>query len=411
MVGGVRMRWKEWTGVEKWRRQQDNSPTCSGPPPNLLHSLSDFCATQQGGPQVHLPASNNAAAQCPSTALDSAVRSRIEKRQKHKKPWLYSHTDLPEGQGLCISNTAPTKSSLQQSLSFHLSLLSVKGTPRNLSAVATSSSKTSQGRRTRGAALFVLLSKSSWKQYAPQHSATQPSASDTARKSLHQSNAYHNLRQKKNTVQLHLWVTLINRPKKKRKLERTLPSLISRKKAKLRLPFPPNSPRFLSRLRSWTYCTDYILTPPAATPACCTQGHAKEWEGGRTDKRASDGTEVPSWEPWNREEAVGEGGRGTPYQQAEAPAPAAGSAVSSKFHICPSLKQAKSLPLPGGERGRKKETKSTIPSVFKHSMKTDRKCILEWIPTGCRGRGKGKRIRMFLLPLERPKKITHTHTG
>lgn len=146
---------------------------------------------------MHLPASKNATAQCPSTALDSAVRSRIEKKQKHKKPWLYSHTDLPEGQGLCISNTTPTKSSLKQSLSFHLSLLSVKGTPRNLSAVATSSSKTSQGRRTRGAALFVLLSKSSWKQYAPQHSATQPSASDTARKSLHQSCAYHNLRQKK----------------------------------------------------------------------------------------------------------------------------------------------------------------------------------------------------------------------
>lgn len=125
-------------------------------------------------------------------------------------------------------------------------------------------------------------------------------------------------------------------------------------KAKLCLPTPPNSPQFLSRLRSGTYCTDYILTPPAATPACCTQGHAKEWEGGRTDKRASDGTEVPSWEPWNRDETMGEGGRGTPRRLAEAPAPAAGSAVSSKFPHLPKLEASKKLTSARGRKGEKK---------------------------------------------------------
>jgi len=51
-----------------------------------------------------------------------------------------------------------------------------------------------------------------------------------------------------------------------------------------------------------------------------------------------------------------------------------------------------------------KEIRSTKTATFKRSMKTDRKCIPEQIPTGCRGRGKRKRIEMFLLPSERQKK-------
>ena len=43
-------------------------------------------------------------------------------------------------------------------------------------------------------------------------------------------------------------------------------------------------------------------------------------------------------------------------------------------------------------QGGENETKSTKPLIFKQSMKTDRKRVLGWIPTGCRGRGKGKRI-------------------
>lgn len=77
------------------------------------------------------------------------------------------------------------------------------------------------------------------------------------------------------------------------------------------------------------------------------------------------------------------GRRNSTYEEAPA--------ASSKFYTC--LGWEKGSVGEVGEtlqwQGGKNERKSTKPLIFKHSMRTDRKHILEWIPPGCRGRGKG----------------------
>ena len=87
-----------------------------------------------------------------------------------------------------------------------------------------------------------------------------------------------------------------------------------------------------------------------------------------------------SWETQNRDKAMGEEG--------EKPLLWAAS-----FVLAQAGSRQRALLGEAGEilqwQGEENETKSSKPLVFKHSMKTDRKRILDWIPTGCRGRGKG----------------------
>lgn len=129
-----------------------------------------------------------------------------------------------------------------------------------------------------------------------------------------------------------------------------------------------------------------------------TQGHIKEWEArGSPDKRIL-AQWSSSWETRNGTEVMGQEGE--------------------EHHIWRSLsceQQVLSLSrLGAGKRlwqgkqkragtGREGKMRQRAPHHW-FSDRQDRKHILDWIPTGCRGRGKGKRIWMFLLPSEQHKK-------
>ena len=66
-------------------------PISSVPAFNLLCGLSDFCAMQQGGQQLHLPAADNTSARCPSMASVSTVRSLIEKAKTQDDMAVFPH--------------------------------------------------------------------------------------------------------------------------------------------------------------------------------------------------------------------------------------------------------------------------------------------------------------------------------
>lgn len=167
-----------------------------------------------------------------------------------------------KGQGFYIRNLVCIRSNQKQPLRLHHSPLNVKGASLCLSAIATLTSKTAQGTNTRSLALYFLKQL----QAICHNSTVLPSplqiASNTARKITALDLCMPQSETK--IVQLHFQLTLRNNPKKK--LERSLPSLISHKKENS--ISPPRQEALTAHREtvrekiSWTYFTNYIRPFP-----------------------------------------------------------------------------------------------------------------------------------------------------